>query len=82
MNRVTACELSFIPMGNSGGSVPVHKVLGLIQDSGLAYESGAMSTLVRGPRHKVFELLEDIYVVMDTEYKFVMTTKISNACGC
>lgn len=80
--HVAACEISFIPMEGGGGSAPVHRVIELVRESGLEFTVGAMSTLVRGDRDKVFELLEDIYVVMDGECGFVIVAKISNVCGC
>ena len=64
------------------GKIAACEVSFLPIQSGLEYNVGAMSTLVRGEKDKLFKLLEEIYAKMDEECKFVITAKISNICGC
>ena len=82
LGKIAACEVSFLPIQSSGTNEHVNKVIELIEQSGLEYNVGAMSTLVRGEKDKLFKLLEEIYAKMDEECKFVITAKISNICGC
>ncbi|NLY70798.1 MAG: hypothetical protein GX076_03840 [Clostridiales bacterium] len=82
LGKIAACEISFLPIQSSNANADVNKVIELIEQSGLEYSVGAMSTLVRGQKDIVFNLLEEIYAKMDEECKFVITAKISNICGC
>lgn len=82
LGKVAACEISFIPMESSDAIDHVKKVINLIKTSELEHKIGAMSTLVRGDRNKIFQLLKEIYINMDGKCGFVITAKISNTCGC
>jgi uncharacterized protein YqgV (UPF0045/DUF77 family) len=82
LDKIAACELSFLPLESSDSNAHVDKVIELIEQSGMEYNVGVMSTLVRGEKEKVFKLLEEIYAKMDEECKFVIAAKISNQCGC
>jgi uncharacterized protein YqgV (UPF0045/DUF77 family) len=82
LGKVAACEISFLPVESSDGIGHVNKVIELIKKSELEHSIGAMSTLVRGDRDKVFQLLKEIYANMDGKCSFVITAKISNICGC
>lgn len=82
LGKVTACEISFLPMQGRDGIDHVDKAIELIKKSTLEYSVGAMSTFVRGDKDKVFRLLKKIYTDMDEKCGFVITAKISNICGC
>jgi uncharacterized protein YqgV (UPF0045/DUF77 family) len=82
LDKIAACEISFLPLQSGDGNANVDKVIELIEQSGLEYNVGVMSTLVRGEKEKVFKLLEEIYAKMDEECKFVIAAKISNLGGC
>jgi len=82
LGKITACEISFVPVKTSGGTGHVTEVVELIKQSGLECRVGPMSTYVRGDRDKVFKLLEKIYTHMEGKCDFVISVRISNICGC
>lgn len=82
VGKIAACEISFLPLGTADTSELVKRVLAKIEESGLGYSMGDMSTVVKGDRDKIFQLLREIYTDMDGECEFVLLTKISNICGC
>ncbi|HHX95286.1 MAG TPA: hypothetical protein GX691_05680 [Clostridia bacterium] len=82
VEKVAACELSFLPIQSDSYGDDVRRVISLIEESGLEYTVGEMSTLVRGNSGSVFALLNRIYDSLDETCSFEMVVKISNLCGC
>ena len=82
VGKVAACELSFLPIVSDKYSRDVKTVLDIIENSGLEFEAGSMSTLIRGSSEKIFSLLSQIYDSLDDSCSFSMVVKISNLCGC
>lgn len=82
VEKVAACELSFLPIQSDSYADDVKKVISLIDESGLEYSVGEMSTLIRGRSKSIFALLNRIYDSLDENCSFEMVVKISNLCGC
>ncbi len=82
VDKIAACEISFLPIESRNYSEDVKQVLSIIERSGLEYSVGVMSTFIRGRGDTIFDLLNEIYVSMDEACSFSMVVKISNLCGC
>lgn len=82
VEKVAACEVSFLPIVSENYSNDVKMVLDIIENSGLEFDAGEMSTLIRGSSEKIFALLSQIYNSLDDICSFSMVVKISNLCGC
>lgn len=82
MEKVTSCQISFLPVGSIDYLEKIQQVLDIIKKSGLEHNVGVMSTTVRGERSKLFKLIEDIYENMDDICSFALDVRISNLCGC
>lgn len=80
--NVISAQLSFYPLNEIDCLVSIDKVLKIIDQSGLDYNAGDMSTVIKGERENVFNLIKDITYTMDDEgCKFSMNVIISNFCG-
>jgi uncharacterized protein YqgV (UPF0045/DUF77 family) len=80
---IISCQISFYPLNTKKVNDQVKKVINLISDSKLEYESNSLSTIVFGEAEKVYALLEEITVKMDEDKsEFSMSINISNSCGC
>lgn len=81
-----ACQLSFYPLQTEEMIPNIDRVLELIKESGLNYETGSMSTIIRGKSADVYALLQTITDTMgmqdETGTLFTMHMTISNICGC
>ncbi|MGI6711814.1 MAG: YkoF family thiamine/hydroxymethylpyrimidine-binding protein [Bacillota bacterium] len=82
MEKIASCQISFLPIGSIDYFEEIGQVLGIIRDSGLEHDIGILSTVVRGEKSLVFQLIKDIYENMDNHCRFTMDIKISNLCGC
>jgi uncharacterized protein YqgV (UPF0045/DUF77 family) len=82
MEKISTCQIAFIPIASNDYRSDVKKVLDVITDSGLEVHIGVMSTLIRGEKNKILKLIETIYEIMDPFTRFVIDIKISNVCGC
>lgn len=82
MDKIAACEIAFTPIVSDNYLADVDKVLEVIKVSGLEYKVGELTTFVRGANGKIFQLVQEIYQMMDGETQFSMDIKISNICGC
>ena len=60
-----SCQLTFCPLGSETFLDEIEEALEIIRQSGLEYEIGSMSTIVKGPGSQVLALLERIAVTMD-----------------
>jgi len=80
--EIISCEISFVPIETQNYIEDVEKVLTLISDSGLKYQTNAFSTIISGTPDTIFSLLKEISTKMCETTKFIMITKISNVCGC
>lgn len=82
MEKIIACEISFIPIQSKDYINDVDIVLELIRNTGFEISVGAMSTTVIGECDRIFELIQTIFATMDEKCKFSMQVKYSNLCGC
>ena len=81
--KIISCQISFYPLNTIKVNEEVKEVLKIIDESGLRYESNALSTIVYGNVRNVYSLLEDITLKMDkNESEFAISLNISNSCGC
>lgn len=80
--KIASCQISFIPIGSSNYLEEIRQVIDIIKSSGLENDTGILSTVVRGEKSKVLQLVTDIYVKMDDVCNFTMDVTISNLCGC
>ncbi len=77
-----SCQLTFCPLGSETFLDEIEEALEIIRQSGLEYEIGSMSTIVKGPGSQVLALLERIAVTMDQRgCRFSMSATLSNLCG-
>ena len=77
-----SCQLTFCPLGSETFLDEIEEALEIIRQSGLEYEIGRMSTIVKGPGSEVLALLERIAVTMDERgCRFSMPATLSNLCG-
>ena len=82
MEKAAACEIAFIPIGINDYREKIRQVLKIIEDSGLEYQVGHLSTVVRGDRSRVLAFISNLYLAMDDICDFSMDVKLSNLCGC
>lgn len=80
--KLISSEISFIPIGTSNYIEDVEKVIEVIKQCEIEYEINAFSTIIRGEKSKVFQVLRSIFDTMENTSKFVLVIKISNTCGC
>ncbi len=81
-SRMASCQISFIPIGIADYSTRIYEVIDIIVESGLEYNISLLSTVVKGEKSMVLELISNIYERMDSVCDFAMDVKISNLCGC
>ncbi|MTI69448.1 MAG: hypothetical protein FH751_04215 [Firmicutes bacterium] len=82
LEKVTSCEIAFIPIKSENYIEDVKKVLSIIKSFDVDYEIGKLSTTITGNKNIIFNLIREIYNRMDDECSFTMDIKISNICGC
>lgn len=82
MEKIIACELSFLPIGTERYLREVDRVLAIIDESGLDHSVGEMSTVIRGKSVHVWDTLRRVSEIMDGYCHFSMIIKVSNLCGC
>ncbi|MGM0411390.1 MAG: YkoF family thiamine/hydroxymethylpyrimidine-binding protein [Bacillota bacterium] len=82
-SKIISCQISFYPLNTKKVNEEVKKVIKIISESELDYESNAVSTIIYGKTNKVYSLLEKITSKMnDDNSEFSMSINISNSCGC
>ena len=82
VEKIASCQISFIPIASDDYLAEINKVLNIIMNSGLDYEIGILSTVVKGKKSLVLKLILDLYETMDNLRDFTMDIKLSNLCGC
>lgn len=80
MDKVVSAELGFSPLDSKNYAEDIERVLKIIEESGMEYNVGIMSTVVIGKAQEIFDLLESIYNGMDAICSFTFHINISNAC--
>lgn len=79
--NIVSCQIAFAPVESKNFIKDINEVLGIIQKSKLHYETGTMSTVVRGELSEIIGLMENIYKNMNDVCGFTMDVKLSNICG-
>jgi uncharacterized protein YqgV (UPF0045/DUF77 family) len=82
LEKITSCQLSFIPIQSEDYLSDIDMVLKEIVASGLEYSIGEMSTIIKGSKHDILNLISNIYDSMTAKCSFVIDVRISNTCGC
>ncbi len=82
VDEMTTCQVSFLPIESQNYKEDVTKVLSLIEKSGLDFQTGEMSTTIKGERDRIWALAKEIFEEMDQVCRFVLDMKVSNTCGC
>lgn len=79
-----SCQMSFYPLCTVDCIDPVNDVVDLIKSSRSVSSSvNDMSTVIKGRRKDVMQLIEDIQRHMeDKGEQYTMVLTISNICGC
>jgi len=80
MEKMISAELSFSPIDSKDYVSDIECVLKDIEDSGLEYIIGVMSTTVIGSKNKIMELIDTIYEHMNEQCGFSFHINISNLC--
>ena len=73
-------EIGLYPLHCSDLTEPIRQFVELLKANNLKVEIGPMSTLISGDSQVVFENLKKAFETLASDYRVVMTAKISNAC--
>lgn len=82
VEKIISCQLSFIPIQSENYLVDIDRVLKKIITSELQYSIGEMSTIIKGSKTNILNLISNIYDLMAPKCSFVIDIRISNICGC
>ncbi|MDF2520516.1 MAG: hypothetical protein K0R84_1144 [Clostridia bacterium] len=82
VEEIASCQLSFIPIQSESYLEDIDTVLHVITASGLEYNVGEMSTIIKGNKARILNLIDDIYERMSVKCSFVIDIRLSNTCGC
>lgn len=75
-----AVQVSFYPLGEDDIGSAVDRFLSALDERGLSYEVGAMSTVVSGDIQDIFDVLRSAYERGAGVDAAVMTMTVSNVC--
>ena len=67
-------QFSLFPVGEKSLTKPVSRIIGIIDKSGLPYQTTAMGTLVEGSYDEVFSLFKKCYNAMRKEHDRIYGT--------
>ncbi len=82
LDKIASCQIAFAPIESKKGYLAeIKKVLAIIKASQLESNVGLLSTTLRGNKEKIFELIKEIYDILEPDCGFVLDIKISNVCG-
>ena len=82
VEEMITCQVSFLPIESQNYKEDVTRVLSMIEKSGLDFQTGDMSTTLRGERDRIWALAQEIFEGMNPVCRFVLDLKGSNTCGC
>ena len=82
VEEMITCQVSFLPIESQNYKEDVARVLSMIEKSGLDFQTGEMSTTIRGDRDLIWAMAKEIFEVMAPVCRFVLDLKVSNTCGC
>lgn len=76
-------QIAYFPIDSQNYLNDIREVLNLIKSSGLEYNIGDMSTIIKGEPEKVMDLINNIHGRMSSGGRnYTMNIMISNICGC
>lgn len=81
VGKIISCQIAFSPIVSDDYKKDVHQVIDIIEQSGVDFEVGLLSTEIKGDKETIFQLIETIFKTMDTQSGFTMDVKYSNLCG-
>lgn len=80
---IVSCQIAYFPIDSKKYLDEIKEILNLIKDSGLDYEIGAMSTVIKGEADRMFDLIKSIHKRASFKnYGYTMNIVFSNICGC
>ena len=82
MEKIIACQISYVPVITDRIDEKVEKILSLIENSGLEWSTSLFATEIKGPKTLIFSLLQEIFEGAEKEGQFILEIKLSNICGC
>jgi uncharacterized protein YqgV (UPF0045/DUF77 family) len=82
MEKIASCQITFTPIGSNNYIEDINKVLEIIKSFSIEYDVSILSTVVRGEKNRILDMISTIYNTMDDICSFTMDVKISNICGC
>jgi uncharacterized protein YqgV (UPF0045/DUF77 family) len=82
MEKIASCQITFTPIDSNNYLEDIDKVLEIIKSFSLEYDVSILSTVVRGEKSRILDMICTIYNTMDDICSFTMDVKISNICGC
>jgi uncharacterized protein YqgV (UPF0045/DUF77 family) len=78
--RPISAQISLYPLRRDSLAQPIEEMLRALRSRGLDVRPGAMSTLVAGEVHVLFEGLEEAFQKVAEDGDVVMVATFSNAC--
>lgn len=75
-----SAQVSFYTLGGSDLAGAIDRFVAVLDESGLPYEVGSMSTVIWGDLETVFTALREAYERASEGNDAVMTVTVSNAC--
>ena len=72
-------QVSLYPLDGAVGK-GVREFVQIITDAGLDFETGSMSTIIRGEMNKLWPVLQAAFEEVSAQHPVVMTITVSNAC--
>lgn len=75
-----SAQVSFYTLGGSDLSGAIDSFVAVLDESGLTYEVGSMSTVIWGDLEPVLAALREAYERASEGNATVMTVTVSNAC--
>ncbi len=81
--KVISCQLIFYPLETAATGKAVNRILKIIEDSGLEFETNPVATTLYGSSEQIFALLQEINDKSNQAgIKYALDINISNKCGC
>jgi len=80
-DQIISCQLAFVTIGDIDYNENIEIVLKMIKESGLSYNIGETSTLIKGNSENIIFLLNKICSEMQCK-NYLLNISISNICGC
>ena len=60
LDKIVACQISYLPLKTENVEEKVEKVLYILRNSGLEYKIGSFASEIKGTKARVFSAIKDI----------------------